>query len=69
MVWGLFKKVVIADRLAIYVDSIYNNVPHHYGLSFIVATYFYTFQIYCDFSGYSDIAIGCGRILGSRFRY
>jgi len=64
ILWGLFKKVVIADRLALYVDSVFNNVPHHQGLSFIVATYLYTFQIYCDFSGYSDIAIGCASILG-----
>jgi alginate O-acetyltransferase complex protein AlgI len=62
--WGLFKKVVIADRLALYVDSIFNNIAHHSGPSFVVAAYFYSFQIYCDFSGYSDIAIGCGRILG-----
>ena len=64
ILWGLFKKVVIADRLAMYVDSVYGNVMHHTGLSYIVATYFYTVQIYCDFSGYSDIAIGCARILG-----
>jgi len=62
--WGLFKKVVIADQLAIYVDTVYNNIYHHTGMSYIIATYFYTFQIYCDFSGYSDIAIGCGLILG-----
>ena len=64
VLWGLFKKVVIADRLAIYADSIFNNVPHHTGLSYIVAAYFYTFQIYCDFSGYTDMAIGCAKILG-----
>jgi len=62
--WGLFKKVVIADRLALYVDSIFNNVPHHSGPSYLLAAYFYTFQIYCDFSGYSDMAIGCAKILG-----
>lgn len=64
IVWGLFKKVVIADRLAIYVDSVYNNVEHHSGLSFLIATYFFAFQIYCDFSAYSDIAIGAARVLG-----
>ncbi len=64
MLWGLFKKVVIADRLAIYADSIFNNVPYHTGPSYIVAAYFYTLQIYCDFSGYSDMAIGCAKILG-----
>lgn len=62
--WGLFKKVVIADRLGFYVDSVYNNARHHTGLSFIVATYFFAFQIYCDFSGYSDIAIGSAKVLG-----
>lgn len=64
MLWGLFKKVVIADRLAIYVDVIYNNPTHHSCLSSIVATIFFSFQIYCDFSGYSDIAIGTARVLG-----
>lgn len=62
--WGLFKKVVIADRLAIYVDTVYNNVPYHGGPSYLVATYLFAFQIYCDFSGYSDIAVGCAKILG-----
>ncbi len=64
VLWGLFKKVVIADRLALYVDSIYNNVPAHEGPSFLLATYLFAFQIYCDFSGYSDIAIGSARVLG-----
>ncbi|MHC4757393.1 MAG: MBOAT family O-acyltransferase [Planctomycetota bacterium] len=64
ILWGLFKKVVIADRLAVYVNTIYNNVPRHSGVSFIVATYFFAFQIYCDFSAYSDIAIGTAKILG-----
>jgi D-alanyl-lipoteichoic acid acyltransferase DltB (MBOAT superfamily) len=64
ILWGLFKKVVIADRLAMYVNSVYNNVESHEGLSFIIATYFFAFQIYCDFSGYSDMAIGSAKILG-----
>jgi D-alanyl-lipoteichoic acid acyltransferase DltB (MBOAT superfamily) len=64
MAWGMFKKVVIADRLALYVDNVYNNVPEHQGLSFLVATYFFAFQIYCDFSGYSDIAVGGAKVLG-----
>jgi len=64
MGWGLFKKVVIADRLAIYVNSVYNNVPEHTGPSYVLATYFFAFQIYCDFSGYSDIAIGAARVMG-----
>ncbi len=64
MVWGMFKKVVIADRLAEYVNEVYNN-PHLYGgLHDLVATFFFTSQIYCDFSGYSDIAIGAAMILG-----
>jgi alginate O-acetyltransferase complex protein AlgI len=64
ILWGFFKKVVIADRLAIYVNSVYNNVEDHTGLTLIVATIFFGFQIYCDFSAYSDIAIGTARILG-----
>ena len=62
--WGLFKKIVIADRLSIYVDAVYNNADQHSGLTLIVATVFFAFQIYCDFSGYSDIAIGCARVMG-----
>ena len=62
--WGLFKKVVIADRLSIFVDTVYNN-PHEYnGIPLIVATVFFAFQIYCDFSGYSDIAIGVAKMFG-----
>lgn len=64
MMWGFFKKVVIADRLAIVVDGVYNNVENYSGLALIVATIFFAFQIYCDFSGYSDIAIGSARIMG-----
>lgn len=64
MLWGLFKKVVIADRLSIYVDAVYNNAEHHSWISSVVATVFFAFQIYCDFSGYSSIAQGCARVLG-----
>jgi len=64
IVWGLFKKVVIADRLSIYVDAVYNNSDQHSGLTLIMATVFFAFQIYCDFSGYSQIAIGCARVMG-----
>ena len=64
MLWGIFKKLVIADRLAIYVNAVYNNSHHHSGLSLLVATIFFAFQIYCDFSGYSDIAIGASRVMG-----
>jgi len=61
---GFFKKVVIADRLGIYVDSIYNSLTQQSSLNYLMAAYGYTFQIYCDFSGYTDIAIGCAAILG-----
>jgi len=64
MMWGFFKKVVIADRLAIVVDAVYNNPSNYSGFALIVATVFFTFQIYCDFSGYSDIAIGSARVMG-----
>ncbi len=60
--WGLIKKVVIADHLSRYVDSVFNNPHSHSGLSMVFASYFFAFQIYCDFSGYTDIAIGLGRI-------
>lgn len=62
--WGLFKKVVVADSLALYVDVIYNSSAHHTGTSLLIATYFFAVQIYCDFSGYSDIARGISRIYG-----
>ncbi len=64
MAWGMFKKVVIADRLAMVVDYSYDNPYDHNGLTLLVATIFFTFQIYCDFSGYSDIAIGAARVMG-----
>jgi alginate O-acetyltransferase complex protein AlgI len=66
MTWGIFKKVVIADRLSLYVNPVYNNNQHHNGSSLILATVFFSFQIYCDFSGYSDIAIGSARVMGYR---
>ncbi|MCY7350856.1 MAG: MBOAT family protein [Cytophagaceae bacterium] len=64
MAWGFFKKVVIADRLSLVVDAAYNHVPQQNGSTLLVATLFFTFQIYCDFSGYSDIAIGAARVMG-----
>lgn len=64
MLWGFFKKVVIADRLAVVVNQVYNNPTEYSGLSLLIATYFFTFQIFCDFSGYSDIAIGAARVMG-----
>lgn len=64
MAWGLFKKVVIADRLAKAVDVVYNNPQEHNSLSLIIATIFFSYQIFCDFSGYSDMAIGAARVMG-----
>jgi len=64
MLFGFFKKLVIADRLAIYVDAVYNNPQQHSGITFILATFFFAFQIYCDFSAYSDIAIGAAKVMG-----
>ncbi len=64
MAWGLFKKVVIADRLAILVNQVYGAPQDYTGLPLILATVFFSFQIYCDFSGYSDIAIGAAQVMG-----
>lgn len=64
IIWGLFLKIVVADRAAIYVDAVYNNVPAHDGLTFIAATIFFGFQIYGDFAGYSLIAIGSSKLMG-----
>jgi D-alanyl-lipoteichoic acid acyltransferase DltB (MBOAT superfamily) len=61
---GFFMKLVVADRAAIYVNAVYNNVDNHDGLSFIAATVFFAFQIYGDFAGYSLIAIGTARLFG-----
>jgi len=60
--WGLFKKVVIADRLGLYVDTVYNDVHAFSGLPLLLATYAYAFQIYMDFSGYTDMALGSARL-------
>lgn len=66
ILWGLFKKMVIADRIAVYVNEVYGS-PAQYGrLPAIVATLLFAIQIYCDFSGYSDIAIGSARVMGVR---
>lgn len=64
MVWGYFKKLVIADVFASTVNNIYDNAQAYVGLAFIVATVMFAIEIYCDFSGYSDIAIGCARLFG-----
>ena len=64
MLFGLFKKVVIADRLAIYVNAVYGTPAHHSGASLALATVFFAIQIYCDFSAYSEIAIGAAIVMG-----
>ncbi len=62
--WGMFKKVVVADRLAEVVNIIYGSPQSFGGFAFVVGTVFFGYQVYCDFSGYSDIAIGLARVLG-----
>jgi alginate O-acetyltransferase complex protein AlgI len=64
VLWGLFKKLVIADRLALFVTAVFSRPQNYPDLRLIAGLVFYSFQIYCDFSGYSDIAIGLARILG-----
>ena len=62
--WGLFKKVVIADRLSVYVGAVYENPSEYHFLNLMIATVFFSIQIYCDFSGYSDMAIGIAKVMG-----
>jgi alginate O-acetyltransferase complex protein AlgI len=64
MLWGFFKKAVIADNLAAPVDRIYGHYASADGLTLLIGTFFFAMQIYCDFSGYSDMAIGTGRLFG-----
>ena len=64
MAWGFFKKLVIADNLAINVDTVYNDIQSYKGFALILASLFFTIQIYCDFSGYSDIARGSSKLMG-----
>lgn len=64
MLWGFFMKLVVGDRAGIYVDTVFGNFANHNGGSLILATFMYTIQIYCDFAGYSLIAIGSARIMG-----
>ena len=66
MVWGYFLKLVLADRCAMYVDIVFNNVDKHNGGSYLLAALLFPFQIYGDFAGYSLIAIGAARVLGFR---
>ena len=66
MLWGFFKKLVIADRLSVYVNEIYNNPSQFHSLNILIALVMFGFQIYCDFSGYSDIALGAAKTMGFR---
>lgn len=64
MLWGYFMKLVVADRLGIYVDAVYENIPQHNGSSLMLASFLYSFQMYADLGGYSLIAIGTAKTLG-----
>jgi len=64
ILWGLFKKIVIADNCAEFANTIFNNSDDYSGSTLVLGALFFTFQIYCDFSGYSDIAIGTARLFG-----
>lgn len=64
--WGMFKKVVLADQLGTFVDPVYNNVHTYYGLALIIATYLFALQLYFDFSGYTDMALGVARCFNIR---
>ena len=64
MGWGFFQKLVIADRIAILVDGVYGDYTGYSGLQILLATVLFAFQIYCDFAGYSDIAVGAARVMG-----
>ena len=64
ILWGMFKKVVVADNCAFFVDTIYGNVEGYNASTLAIAAVLFSFQIYCDFSGYSDIAIGLGKLFG-----
>lgn len=66
MLIGFFKKVVVADLLSTYVNSVYNNAEGATGFGVLIATVLFAFQIYCDFAGYTDIAIGCAEVMGIR---
>jgi D-alanyl-lipoteichoic acid acyltransferase DltB (MBOAT superfamily) len=64
ILWGLFKKVVVADRIALIADAIYGQPDAFGGLAVVIGTACFGYQVYCDFSGYSDIAIGTARVMG-----
>ena len=64
MLWGYFLKLVVADRLSLYVDAVYNNIGQHSGSTITLASILFCFQLYGDFAGYSFIAIGCSKVMG-----
>ena len=64
ILWGLFKKIVVADNCAIYVDQVWGDIAHQSGSTLVLAAILYSFQMYADFSGYSDMAIGVGKLIG-----
>jgi alginate O-acetyltransferase complex protein AlgI len=64
ILWGLFKKIVIADQCAAYANMVFNNSADYNGSTHVLGAIFFAFQIYCDFSGYSDIALGTARLFG-----
>ena len=66
MLWGFFKKVVVADNCAVYVDDVWSNIADQSGINLAMAAVLFSIQIYCDFSGYSDIAIGTAKLFGIR---
>jgi len=68
MFWGFFQKIVIADTLSLIVHEVYNNPGKYHGFDIWMATFFFAFQIYCDFSGYTDIARGAAKVLGYHLR-
>lgn len=66
MLWGFFKKMVVADNCAVFVNTVWSDIPAHTGSTLVVSAIIFAFQIYGDFSGYSDIAIGCSKLFGIR---
>lgn len=64
MTWGFFKKIIIADTLGYYVNTVWSNLENYSGFSLVIIAFFFSIQIYCDFSGYSDIAIGTSKLFG-----
>lgn len=67
MLWGYYKKLVVADTLAVYVNQVYGSLEDYEGPALAAAAFFFSLQVYCDFSGYSDIAIGTAELFGIRF--